>query len=178
MPSQEIGPLRNGSEFLLVQTVQESCGSLPSAHQLVSLSKCNNLLILPGWGTSWQCSFPLPCCLHSSPSHCPQAALPAAKLLLITILLLHKALAGITLALNSLEMNHEELVPKHFRINTAWRTAYGSHSRCLFPDVMWESLSSSVQDKDGFQPCVVCMWSWFPLSDPLLIMQTLPETCT
>lgn len=48
MPSEGIGPLRNGSELLLVQTGQESCGGLPSAHQLVSMSKCNSLLILMG----------------------------------------------------------------------------------------------------------------------------------
>lgn len=130
MPSQEIGPLRNGSALLLDQRVQESCGGLPGAHQLVSSLKCNHLLILPGWGTSWQCSFPLPCCLHSSPSCCPQAVIPADKQLLITILLLNKALAGATPALNPSVTNHEELVPKYFSINTDWRTACDSCSWC------------------------------------------------
>lgn len=168
MPSKEIGPLRNGSALLLDQRVQESCGGLPSAHQLVSSSKCNNLLILPGWGTSWQCSFPLRCCLHSSPSCCPQAVIPADKLLLIAILLLNKALAGATPA-----WTLRWQIMRNWSPNISALTQPGEQPVTLVADVMWGSLSPWWETRMVSSP----MWAWFALSVSLLIMQTLSETC-
>lgn len=76
-------------------------------------------------------------------SCCPQAVLPAAAPHHTP--LPQRVLASVTLAQNSWVMKHVELVPKHFRTNTAWRTAYGSCSRFLSTDMMWRSLSSPVQ---------------------------------
>lgn len=164
IPSQETGPLRNGSELLLVQTVQASLTAQVASLVLTSLALHQNATTIsssrheaqvsnaPSWPTA---AFTAPISLPLDCAPCGQVAslcCPPPK----------QGTCWCHPTPNPLVTNHEELVDKRVRVNTAWRTACGSRS-CFFlsPDGMWGSLSSPVQDRDGFQPCV---WSWFALS--------------